>query len=86
MKFITRNDIRFFKYILTLALIFLLVHDFFGQTDTAKHKWRLYENYEKNNALYGELLGGNYGVSINYERSVLNRKHFMLNVNLRASS
>jgi len=36
-------------------------------------------NYVKSNVLCGELLGGNLGVSINYERAIINKKHFMLN-------
>jgi hypothetical protein len=35
--------------------------------------------YVKNNVVCGELLGANFGLSVNYERVIVNKKHFMLN-------
>jgi hypothetical protein len=64
-----------------IAFIFLLLTylQSFSQIDSTHKKWRLNDNYVKNNVVCGELFGGNFGLSINYERAIINKKHFMLN-------
>jgi hypothetical protein len=60
-------------------ILCLFVSTTFAQSDSTRHKWRLNDKVVKSNVICGEILGGNVGLSVNYERAIINKKHFLLN-------